>query len=183
MQRNSQKRESTHAIVRARVAGVMVAFGALGLSLVAADTAGAATGVVVSTNKTAKQGTFLVSGKPLYTLKPSKTSCGSACLKFWPRLVLPAGVTAATAGSGVSATKLGTVTRSGGVLQVTYGGKPLYFFVGDTSAKKVTGDITDKWGKWSVVVTKTPSGSSSGAGSTANSGAGNSSAGTGGVSF
>ena len=181
MQQNTQKRESTHAIGLARVAGVMVAFGALGLSLVAADTAGAATGVVVSTNKTAKQGTFLVSGKPLYTLKPSKTSCGSGCLKIWPPLVLPAGVTAATAGSGVSAAKLGTVTRSGGVHQVTYGGKPLYFFVGDTSAKKVTGDITDKWGKWSAVVTKTPSGS--GSGSTANSDAGNSSAGTGGASF
>jgi predicted lipoprotein with Yx(FWY)xxD motif len=177
MQQNSQKRESTHAIGLARAAGVMVAFGALGLSLVAADAAGAATGVVVSTNKTAKQGTFLVSGKPLYTLKPSKTSCGSGCLKIWPPLMLPSGVTAATAGSGVSAAKLGTITRSGRV-QVTYGGKPLYFFVGDTSAKKVTGDITDKWGKWSVVVTKAGSGSGSGSGST-----GNSSAGTGGVSF
>ena len=89
------------------------------------------------------------------TPKPSKTSCGDEhCLKIWPALVLPAGVTAATAGSGVSAAKLGTTMRSGGVLQVTYGGKPLYYFVGDTSAGKVTGDITDKWGKWSAVVTK-----------------------------
>ena len=177
MQKNSQNRESTHAIGLARAAGVMLAFSALGLSLIAADTAGAATSVVVSTNKTAKQGTVLVSGKTLYTLKPSKTSCGTSCLKIWPALVLPAGVTAATAGSGVSAAKLGTTMRSGGVLQVTYGGKPLYYFVGDTSAGKVTGDITDKWGKWSAVVTKKASGSSS------SSGSGNSSAGTGGASF
>ena len=52
--------------------------------------------------------------------------------------MLPKGVTKATAGTGVSASKLGTVTRSGGVLQVTYGGKPLYWFVGDTAAGQVT---------------------------------------------
>ncbi len=57
----------------------------------------------------------------------------------------------------MNAAKLGTVTRSGGVLQVTYGGKPLYWFVGDTSAGQVNGNVTDKWGKWSAVVTKTPS--------------------------
>jgi predicted lipoprotein with Yx(FWY)xxD motif len=46
--------------------------------------------------------------------------------------VLPKGVKKATAGSGVSASKLGTKTISGGVRQVTYGGKPLYWFSGDT---------------------------------------------------
>ena len=179
MPHNSQNRESTHTAQLARVAAVMVALGALGLSLVAAETAGASTGVVVSTNKTAKQGTYLVSGRTLYTLKPSKTSCGASCLKIWPPLMLPTGVTTATAGSGVSAAKLGTVTRSGGALQVTYGGKPLYYFFKDTSAGKVTGNITDKWGKWSVVVLQAPSGSGSGS----SSGSGTSSAGTGGASF
>ncbi len=47
--------------------------------------------------------------------------------------MLPAGVTKAKAGPGVKAAKLGTVKRNG-VVQVTYGGKPLYFFVGDTAA-------------------------------------------------
>ncbi len=181
MPQNSQIPESTHTAQLARVAAVIVAIGVVGLSLVAAETAGAATGVVVSTNKTAKQGTYLVSGKALYTLKPSKTSCGASCQKIWPPLMLPTGVTTATAGSGVSAAKLGTVTRSGGALQVTYGGKPLYHFFKDTSAGKVTGNITDKWGKWSVVVLQEPSGS--GSGSNSSSGSGNSSAGTGGASF
>ncbi len=181
MPQNSQNRGLSHAIQLARVATVMVALGALGLSLGAAETAGAATRVVVSTNKTAKQGTYLVSGKTLYTLKPSKTSCGAGCQKIWPPLMLPSGVTTATAGSGVSAAKLGTVTRSRGALQVTYGGKPLYYFFKDTSAGKVTGNITDKWGKWSVVVLQAPSGS--GSGSNSSSGSGNSSAGTGGASF
>jgi predicted lipoprotein with Yx(FWY)xxD motif len=176
MKQNRQNRHSTHAVLLGGVTGTIVAFGALGLAVVAADTAGAATGVVVSTSKTAKEGTFLVSGKTLYTVKPSKTSCGANCLKIWPPLMLPAGVTTATAGAGVSAAKLGTVARGGG-LQVTYGGKPLYYFFKDTSAGKVTGNITDKWGKWSAVVTKKGTGSSS------SSGSGNSSAGTGGASF
>ena len=181
MPQNSQNRKTTRTAHRARVAAVMMALGALALSLVGAETAAAATGVVVSTNKTAKQGTYLISGKTLYTLKPSKTSCGPSCQKIWPPLMLPAGVTTATAGSGVSAARLGTVTRSGGALQVTYGGKPLYYFFKDTSAGKVTGNITDKWGKWSTVVLLAPSGSRST--STSTSGTGNSSAGTGGASF
>ena len=43
-------------------------------------------------------GTVLVSGKTLYTLKPSRRPAPRACLKVWPALVLPKGVTKATAG-------------------------------------------------------------------------------------
>jgi predicted lipoprotein with Yx(FWY)xxD motif len=136
--------------------------------------------VTVKTAKVAKFGKILVSGKTVYTLKASGTACAAACLKVWPELVLPMGVTKATAGSGVSASKLGTITRSGGVLQVTYGGKPLYTFVGDTGAGQAKGNVTDTWGKWSVVVTakaaKSSSSSSSGSGS---SGSGSSSGGAG----
>ena len=64
--------------------------------------------------RTRNVGTILVSGKTVYTLKPSKTACSTACLKIWPALMLPKGVTKATAGKGVSASKLGTVKRSGG---------------------------------------------------------------------
>ena len=99
-----------------------LALGGLSAALIAVDSAGAATHaaktVVVSTAKSAKFGTILVSGKTVYTLKPSKTACTATCLKVWPALVLPKGVTKATAGSGVSASKLGTVTRAGGVRQV-----------------------------------------------------------------
>jgi hypothetical protein len=98
--------------------------------------------------------------------------------------VLPTGVTKAKAGSGVSASKLGTVKRNG-VVQVTYGGKPLYYFVGDTTTGQVNGDVTDTWGKWTAVVTKKSANSSTGAnsGSGASSGSGSSSAGGGGAAF
>ena len=110
--------------------------------------------VVISTAKNSKYGTILVSGHTLYTLKPSKVACGAKCLKIWPEVLLPKGVTKATAGTGVSAAKLGTVKRAGGALQVTYSGKALYKFFEDTAAGQVKGVSTDTWGKWSVVVTE-----------------------------
>ncbi len=177
MRQNRWYRESTHSARLARLAGAVVAVGGVSLSLMATE-AGAATTVTVSTTKNAKMGTILVSGKTLYTLKPSKTACTTACLKIWPALTLPAGATKAKAGSGVNASKLGTVKR-GGALQVTYGGKPLYYFFLDTAPGQVKGNITDTWGKWTAVVTK----KSATSGSTSNSGSGNSSAGGGGASF
>jgi predicted lipoprotein with Yx(FWY)xxD motif len=139
-----------------------------------ADTSGAASShasksVVVSLLKTAKFGTILVSGRTLYTLKPSATACTAECLKIWPALLLPKGVTKATAGAGVIASKLGTVKRSGG-LQVTYAGKPLYRFSEDTAAGQVKGNVTDTWGKWTDVVTAKPA--SSGPTTTTTAGAG-----------
>jgi predicted lipoprotein with Yx(FWY)xxD motif len=193
MPENAQYRRTTHKALVGRVACGLLALGAVSGSIVAQDVAGAASGVVLSTTTTPAHGTILVSGKTVYTLKASKTRCTAQCLKIWPALMLPKGVTKATAGAGVSASKLGTVKRSGGALQVTYSGKPLYFFVGDTVAGQVNGNVSDTWGKWSDVVTaksapsSSGSGSNSGAGSGAgtNSGAGSggSTAGTGGVSF
>jgi predicted lipoprotein with Yx(FWY)xxD motif len=109
--------------------------------------------VVVSTSQSAAHGTILVSGDTLYTLKPSQTACTSACLKVWPELLLPKGVATATAGPGVNASKLGTLARAGGALQVTYSGQALYYFAGDAAAGQVNGNVTDTWGTWSDVVT------------------------------
>lgn len=178
MQKNRWNRESTRRVPWARWAGAVVAVGGISLSVLASSEAGAASAVTVSTTKNAKVGTVLASGKTLYTVKPSSTACTAACLKIWPALVLPSGVSKAKAAPGVNAAKLGT-KKHNGVVQVTYGGKPLYYFIGDTSAGQVNGNITDTWGKWTTVVTKKAAGSSSGSGSNT----GNSSAGGGGAAF
>lgn len=143
-----------------RLAVAALAVGGVSASVFVVSDAGAQTNrtarsVVVSSVKTGQFGKILVSGKTLYTLRASKTACTAACRKVWPELVLPKGVTKAKAGSGVSASKLGTVKRKGGVRQVTYNGKALYWFSGDTSTGQVNGNVTDMWGKWSVVVTAT----------------------------
>ena len=181
MEQGTKGRNSTRTLRLGRVASATLALGGLSGLILVEGAAGAATSVVVSTSKNAKLGTILVSGKTVYTLKSSKIACTSTCLKVWPELLLPKGVTKAKAGSGVNAAKLGTVKRSGGALQVTYAGKPLYWFVGDTGAGQVHGNVTDTWGKWSAVVTAKSTSTSSGTSS--GSGSGGSTAGSGGVSF
>jgi len=177
MKQMKKHRTGTRGVSFVRVAGAILALGGLSASAFAVGTAGAATGVVISTSKNSQFGTILVSGTPLYTLKASTTPCAAQCVKIWPEVLLPKGVTKAKAGSGVNAAKLGTVKRAHGSLQVTYAGKPLYWFSGDTAGGQVNGNITDTWGKWSVFVTAKSTQSSSGSGS------GGSTAGTGGASF
>ena len=187
MMQGTQERNSTRKVSLGRIVGAAVALGGLSGLVLAEGAASAATNVVVSTTKNAKLGTILVSGKTVYTLKPSKTACSTACLKIWPALTLPPGVKKATAGKGVSASKLGTKKRSNGSVQVTYAGKPLYWFAGDSAAGQVHGNVTDMWGKWTAFVTAKPASSSSGSGSSSgsssNSGSGGSTAGSGGASF
>ena len=167
-----------------RLVAAVLAASAISLSFAELNVAGAATtrtsSVVITTAKNARLGTILVSGKTLYTLVPSKVACAAACLKIWPAVDLPKGVTKAIAGKGVSAAKLGTIKRAGGVLQVTYAGKALYWFSGDRVAGQIHGNVTDTWGKWhaDVVIAKSGSTSASGSGS-----GGGTNSGTGGVAF
>jgi hypothetical protein len=93
--------------------------------------------------------------------------------------MLPSGTMAATAGTGVEASELGTKSVTNG-LQITYEGKPLYWFQKDKTPGQVKGNIKDKWGKWAAVVTAKAKGGSSGSGG---GGGSNSNSGTGGTAF
>jgi predicted lipoprotein with Yx(FWY)xxD motif len=145
-----------------RSTAAALAVGGLAASFLVVGTADAASAnkpksLVISMATNPKLGTILVSGTTLYTLKTGgKTACGAKCLKVWPEVLLPKGVTKATAGTGVNAALLGTKKRSHGKLQVTYFGKPLYWFFLDKRPGQVKGNITDKWGSWNVVVTAQP---------------------------
>jgi len=187
MEQTKQHREVSHKIPVGRIVAAIAAVGGFSTSAFAVGNADAATNhtaksIVISTVKNSKLGTLLVSGKTLYTLSPSKTACTAACTRIWPEVLLPKGVTKATAGSGVSAAKLGSIMRANGALQVTYGGKALYWFSGDSAAGQVHGNVTDTWGKWTDFVTVKPATSGSGAGSGSGSSSGGNT-GTGGVAF
>jgi predicted lipoprotein with Yx(FWY)xxD motif len=56
----------------------------------------------------------------------------SGCTKVWPDLPLPAGTTAATAGSGLQASLLSTMKLSDGETYPTYNGYLVYEYSGDT---------------------------------------------------
>ena len=157
MRRTGVQRASTWRTSRGRIAAAALALGGLSALAFAPSTAAAATSPttasVISSAKNAKLGTILVTGNTVYTLKPSKTACTAECLKVWIPVLLPQGVTSATAGAGVDASKLGTVA-AGSSMQVTYGGKPLYWYADDKEAGQVKErEQQHKWGKWSTVVT------------------------------
>jgi predicted lipoprotein with Yx(FWY)xxD motif len=106
-------------------------------------------------------GTVLVNGKgqTLYMLtseKGGKITCTdeNGCTKIWPDTELPKGVTAATAGTGIQASLLGTVKSSDGSLYATYHGWPLYTYSGDSGPGQTNGEgITSFGGTWYVLNT------------------------------
>jgi predicted lipoprotein with Yx(FWY)xxD motif len=74
----------------------------------------------------------------------SKITCTGACATTWPPVT-----GTPSAGSGVTASELGTVKRPDGAMQVTFEGHPLYEFVQDTKAGDHKGDgIADAGGSW-----------------------------------
>jgi len=104
------------------------------------SSSGGSGSVTVSSKSVSGVGDVLVDsdGMTLYYLKTEtsgKIMCTGSCADAWPPLLLPSGVTSATAGSGVDASKLGTIARPDGGTQVTYDGRALYLFAGDQSGQ------------------------------------------------
>jgi predicted lipoprotein with Yx(FWY)xxD motif len=91
-------------------------------------------------------------GQTLYLFQKDagdKSACSGECANDWPPLRASG---KPSAGSGVTASKLGTVQRSDGMPQVTYAGHPLYTFEGDQSAGDTTGQGSTAFGApWYVV--------------------------------
>ena len=120
--------------------------------------------VIIGTKSVPGAGTVLVdsNGLTLYQLASESDGtimCTASCATTWPPVLLPAGVSSATAGSGVSASELGTISRPDGGTQVTYGGMPLYLFVSDQAPGQDTGQGVEGF----HVVTPSGSGSTGGA--------------------
>ena len=91
-------------------------------------------------------------GRTLYLFeadKGGKSSCDGPCAAAWPPYVSNG---APQAAMGASGALVGTTTRADGTTQVTYGGHPLYYFVGDKAPGDTTGQDIDQFGaKWYVV--------------------------------
>ena len=95
-------------------------------------------------------GTFLTGrdGLTLYFFAvdtmPGVSACEGDCLAAWPPATVAAGETVA-AGDGVTGV-LGIITGTDGNPQVTYDGRPLYYFAGDTAAGETNGQgLNDVW--------------------------------------
>jgi len=101
---------------------------------------------------TGPDGTYLTdnSGRTLYLFTADTggaSNCSANCAAVWPPLT-----GTPTAGSGVTASNLGTITRSDGTKQVTYSGHPLYYFAQDTSPGQMSGEGNPGFGApWYIV--------------------------------
>lgn len=106
--------------------------------------------LTLETTTTDELGTFLVGrdGLTAYYFAadttPGLSVCEGDCLVAWPPVTVPAGNTVA-AGEGVTGV-LGLITATDGSTQVTYDGRPLYYWQGDTEPGQTTGHgVNDVW--------------------------------------
>ena len=119
-------------------AGAPVAGGAAGGAFLGTQMVG---GVKVLTDS---------SGHTLYWFAPDtsgKSTCYGSCAQYWPPVSGPA-----HAGNGITGT-LGTTQRTGGGLQETYNGQPLYTYIGDSGPGQANGNnLNLNGGRWHEVV-------------------------------
>lgn len=137
------------------VAATLALAGCGGTDLPAATSSGAASGSATLLSGTVTgHGTVVVAGSNHMTVyqfasdtSGSGTSaCTEACITTWPPVTVTAGTTP-TAATGLTAT-IGTISRTDGKgTQVTYNGRPVYFFSGDAKP----GDSNGNYPGWSVV--------------------------------
>jgi predicted lipoprotein with Yx(FWY)xxD motif len=98
----------------------------------ASATAGA--GTEVTTKRHGKLGTILAVGSKKLTVymfagdKGSTSTCTGACAAAWPPVIAKG---APKASGGAASSSLGTTPRAAGLMQVTYKGHPLYYFIKD----------------------------------------------------
>jgi predicted lipoprotein with Yx(FWY)xxD motif len=77
-----------------------------------------------------------------------RSVCSGACAAAWPPFIVR---TAPRALAGVKGSLLGTTRRADGRLQVTYNGRPLYYYIGDRAPGQILcQNISEFGGLWLV---------------------------------
>ena len=91
-------------------------------------------------------------GRALYAFTKDgrgPSACYGACATAWPPYTVRGRL---TAGAGIKRSLLGTTKRRDGKRQVTYGGRPLYYYVGDRKPGQVLcQNVREFGGLWLVV--------------------------------
>lgn len=109
----------------------------------------------LGTDGNATLGTYLIgyTGMTVYTYAKDSTgvsNCYGTCAINWPPYIIGPEDNALQTKSGVDKSKVGTITRADGKIQMTYNGMPLYFYSKD---RPNTSDATGQGvgGVWFVV--------------------------------
>jgi len=84
-----------------------------------------------------------------FTADPKgKSTCSGACAAAWPPLLSKR----PSAGAGVKSSLIGTTRRADGTMHVTYAGRPLYHYVGETKPGQILcQNVAEYGGLWLVV--------------------------------
>jgi predicted lipoprotein with Yx(FWY)xxD motif len=109
---------------------------------------GGGTAAVITSANATQVGRVLVDSKgftvyDFHKDKGGKPSCYGACAKGWPPVITEG---KPQTGEGAMSSKLGTVERSDGTMQVTYAGHPLYTFVEDKKPGEANGNDVSAFG-------------------------------------
>ena len=131
----------------------LVLVAAAGAGAAMATTAASKSTATVKLVKTEHYGSVIAdaSGRILYRYTPDHknvSTCTSSCLSYWPKALVKA-TARVTAGAGLKQAMLGTIKATNGMRQLTYGGFPLYRYVGDSKAGQINGEGTQH--TWYVV--------------------------------
>lgn len=124
----------------------------IALSLVADQAAAArTTPTVVAGPSTYGVVLFDGHGNALYAFTrdpPGRSTCSGACAAAWPPYVVSGRV---RPGVGIRGGLVGTATRDGR-RQLTYAGRPLYFYIGDRKPGQILcQNVVEFGGRWLVV--------------------------------
>jgi predicted lipoprotein with Yx(FWY)xxD motif len=77
------------------------------------------------------------------------SACTGTCARAWPPFIVHRRLVAA---NGARTALLGTTRRADGTRQATYGGRPLYFYVGDRKPGQIScQNVSEFGGLWLVV--------------------------------
>ena len=85
-----------------------------------------------------------------FTRDHGRSACYGACAKAWPPYYAPK--SALRVGAGLKRSLLGTVKRRNGRRQVTYAGRPLYYYVGDNGPGLIRCQAVSEFGgRWLIL--------------------------------
>jgi predicted lipoprotein with Yx(FWY)xxD motif len=85
-----------------------------------------------------------------FTRDQRRSACYGACAKAWPPYFAPKGTF--SVGPGVKRSLLSTIKRKNGRRQISYAGRPLYYYVGDTRAGQILcQNVAEFGGTWLIV--------------------------------
>jgi len=135
----------------------LLAIAAFVAFFVAVTTAGTAPRVGAVQAHRSAYGTILFDGRGyvLYAFtadSQTASRCSGSCARAWPPFLTAGNPIART---GAAQRLLGRIRRSDGTQQVTYGGHPLYYYVGDRKpAQILCQNVVEFGGRWLAVSRK-----------------------------